>query len=112
MDKEKKIKILNDITEITDSIIYVICCGFMLTLIFCALVFLLFVLKQDAIYGYYLCGLICVLSVVGSINFISNYHKKYFKNDSDSSKRQNYFLFEEDIRRGEERYDNRRELVQ
>jgi Ca2+/Na+ antiporter len=110
MDKEKKLKVINGITTVSDTIVYAICCILLIAIFCCTCAFIAFVITDNEVTRYYICGLLAVLSIAASINYIAEYNKKYFKNDSDSSKRQNDFFSEEDIRRGEQRYDNRRKL--
>ena len=110
MDKEKKLKVISGITTVSDTIVYAICCILLIAIFCCTCAFIAFVVTDNEVSRYYICGLLAVLSIAASINYITEYNKKYFKNDSDSSKRQNEFFYEEDRRRGEERYDNRRKL--
>jgi Ca2+/Na+ antiporter len=110
MDKEKKLKVIKGITTVSDTIVYAICYILLIAFFCCICAFIAFVIADNEVTRYYICGLLAVLSLAVSINYITEYNKKYFKNDSDSSKRQNDFFSEEDIRRGEERYDNRRKL--
>lgn len=103
MAKEKNKKIEMGI----DIALYVISCLFLLTVMFVIGRWLVFILSEHMIVKYYLCGFLGIAAVIMSVVNVDNFHKKYFKNDSDSSKRQNDLFFESDILREEERYTNR-----
>ena len=93
-----------DVAVYTVANVFILCTMFIVLKEFAEL------LMKDVIVRYYICGFLAIASLVVSVANIDNFHSKYLKNDSDSSKRQNDFFSEEDIRRGEERYDNRRKL--
>lgn len=100
-EKNKKIKIGIDIA------LYVVSCLFLLAVLFIIGRGLVSILSEHMIIRYYICGFLGIAAVIMSVVNIDSFHKKYFKNDSDSSKRQNDLFFESDILREEERYTNR-----
>ena len=95
-----------------DTAIYTLAYMFLSIFAFSALYFIYHLAKDEIIVRYYIYGILIIITAGLSIlvieNYNKNYNKKYSKNDSDSSKRQNDYLFESDIRREEERYSDRR----
>jgi hypothetical protein len=67
-------------------------------------------IRDNIVIRYYILGISVMLAIGLSIAFIEKYNKKYRKNDSNTSERQNDFFFEGDIRREEERYSDRRNV--
>ena len=108
MRMEKNSKIFNVLNFMFDTVIYAIAYMFLIVFTFSAIYFICHLAMQDIVVRYYICGLLCIIAAGLSILTVENYNKKYSKNDSDSSKRQNDYLFEGDIRREEERYSDRR----
>ena len=80
MDKEKKLKVINGITTVSDTIVYAICCILLITIFCCGCAFIAFVITDNEVTRYYICGLLAVLSIAASINYITEYNKKYFTN--------------------------------
>ena len=111
MEMEKKVKPLVRICRtILDTVVCVMCYVFIIVSIaFIGKEFIDIAIREPII-RYYICGMLFVLAAVLSIVYIESYNKKYFKNDSDSSKRQNDLLFESDIYREEGRYSDRRDV--
>ena len=93
-----------------ETLVYVICNLFIAALLCIIAYFAAKLLKEEEIVRYYATGIMLLIFIGLSLGYISKYNKKYFKNDSDSSKRQNDFFFDEDIRREEGRYFNRRNV--
>ena len=100
----------NALNFIFDTIIYAIAYMFLFVFVFSVIYFICHLAMQNIVVRYYICGLLCIIAAGLSILTVENYNKKYSKNDSDSSKRQNDYLFEGDIRREEERYSDRRDV--
>ena len=82
-----------------ETIICIICCLFITGLI-CIILYegyLAFI--EYEIIRKYVAGILTLMAIALSVTYINIYNKKYRKNDSDSSKRQNHFLFEENVRK-------------
>jgi amino acid permease len=92
---------------VLDTTVYVASNTFILCILFVVLKEFAELLMNDIIVRHYMCGFLIITLLVISIINIESYHKKYLKNDSNTSKRQNDFFFEEDIQEGERRYFNR-----
>jgi hypothetical protein len=106
-DKEKLKKMM---VFAFDTLTYVISYAFLAVTFFTIMRFFIELAVQEPVLRYYLCGILFIFAIGLSIANIESYNKKYRKNDSDSSKRQNDYLFEEDIRREEGRYSDRRDV--
>lgn len=106
-DKEKLKKMM---VFAFDTLTYVISYAFLAVTFFVIMRFFIELAVQEPVLRYYLCGILFILAIGLSIANIESYNKKYRKNDSDSSKRQNDYFFESDIRREEGRYFDRRDM--
>ncbi len=106
-DKEKLKKMM---VFAFDTLTYVISYAFLTVTFFTIMRFFIELAVQEPVLRYYLCGILFILAIGLSIANIESYNKKYRKNDSDSSKRQNDYFFESDIRREEGRYFDRRDM--
>lgn len=107
---EKNNKTAQILKFVLDTVIYTLAYMFLSVFAFSALYFIYHLAKDEIIVRYYIYGILIIITAGLSILVIENYKKKYSKNDSDSSKRQNDYLFEEDIRREEGRYSDRRDV--
>jgi hypothetical protein len=107
---EKNNKAAQILKFILDTVIYTLAYMFLSIFAFSALYFIYHLAKDEIIVRYYIYGILIIISAGLSILVIENYNKNYNKNDSDTSKRQNDYLFEEDIRREEGRYSDRRDV--
>lgn len=107
---EKNNKAAQILKFILDTAIYTLAYMFLSVFAFSALYFIYHLAKDEIIVRYYIYGILVIITAGLSILVIENYKKKYSKNDSDTSKRQNDYLFEEDIRREEGRYSDRRDV--
>jgi hypothetical protein len=107
---EKNNKATQILKFILDTVIYTLAYMFLSIFAFSALYFIYHLAKDEIIVRYYIYGILIIISAGLSILVIENYNKNYNKNDSDTSKRQNDCLFEEDIRREEGRYSDRRDV--
>jgi hypothetical protein len=95
-----------------ETVICFICYSFIASVI-CAIFYFAYVVYRDnEVIKYYTIAALTIMAIVLSLSYIAKYNKKYIKNDSNTSKRQNVFFFESDIRRQEERYSNRRNVDQ
>jgi ABC-type bacteriocin/lantibiotic exporter with double-glycine peptidase domain len=104
------LKVLRVINVTKDVILYLICNLFLAVLALIAIYFLTYIILTDEVVQHYVIGLSVLLATGLSIAYISKFNKKYRKNDSNSSKRQNDFLFETDLPWERERKGNRRNL--
>ena len=95
-----------------ETVMCLVCYGFVCGLVCSLLYFAAIIIRDNVVIRYYILGVLIMLATGLSLAYISKYNKKYIKNDSNSSKRQNDFLFESDIRREERRYANRRNVEQ
>jgi Ca2+/Na+ antiporter len=93
-----------------ETIMCFACYSFIAALVCIGLYFAVIIFRDNEVIRYYVFGMLTLLAIGLSLAYISKYNKKYRKNDSNSSKRQNDFLFESDIRREEGRYSDRRNL--
>jgi len=93
-----------------ETIVCFACYSFLASIICIVIYFACKIYRENEVIRYYTLGILTTMSVILSIVYISKYNKKYLKNDSDSSKRQNDLFFESDIRRQEERYFDRRNV--
>ena len=107
---EKNNKAAQILKFVLDTVIYTLAYMFLSVFAFSALYFIYHLAKDEIIVRYYIYGILVIIAAGLSILVIENYKKKYSKNDSDTSKRQNDYLFEEDIRREEGRYSDRRDV--
>lgn len=107
---EKNNKAAQILKFILDTVIYTLAYMFLSIFAFSALYFIYHLAKDEIIVRYYIYGILIIIVAGLSILVIENYNKNYNKNDSDTSKRQNDYLFEEDIRREEGRYSDRRDV--
>ena len=107
---EKNNKAAQILKFILDTVIYTLAYMFLSVFAFSALYFIYHLAKDEIIVRYYIYGILIIIVAGLSILVIENYNKNYNKNDSDTSKRQNDYLFEEDIRREEGRYSDRRDV--
>ena len=107
---EKNNKAAQILKFVLDTVIYTLAYMFLSVFAFSALYFIYHLAKDEIIVRYYIYGILIIITAGLSILVIENYKKKYSKNDSDTSKRQNDYLFEEDIRREEGRYSDRRDV--
>lgn len=107
---EKNNKAAQILKFVLDTVIYTLAYMFLSVFAFSALYFIYHLAKDEVIVRYYIYGILIIIAAGLSILAIENYNKKYSKNDSDTSKRQNDYLFEEDIRREEGRYSDRRDM--
>jgi len=105
-----KSKMKLNVELIVDTAIYTVANVFILCTMFIVLKEFAELLMKDVIIKYYLCGLLAIASLIISVVSIDSFHKKYLKNDSYSSKRQNDFFFESDLQKGERRYSDRRDV--
>ena len=96
------------ISFIVDTFLYVVSYIFISIVAFFILKSLIEIILKDTIVLYYLGGIAILFSIGLAIATIEKYNKKYNKNDSNSSQRQNDNFFESDIFREEERYSDRR----
>ena len=95
-----------------ETVMCFICYSFIASVI-CAIFYFAYVVYRDnEVIKYYTIAVLTTLAIVLSLSYITKYNKKYIKNDSNTSKRQNDFFFESDIRRQEERYSDRRNVEQ
>ena len=104
------LKALHIINVTIDVILYLICNLFLAVLALIALYFAVKIILTDVVVQRYILGIAVLLAMGLSIAYISKFNKKYRKNDSNSSKRQNDFLFETDLPWEGERKGNRRNL--
>ena len=107
---EKNNKAAQILKFILDTVIYTLAYMFLSIFAFSALYFIYHLAKDEIIVRYYIYGILIIIAAGLSILVIENYNKNYNKNDSDTSKRQNDYLFEEDIRREGGRYSDRRDV--
>lgn len=98
------------ISMIFDTLICVVSYTFLAVVAFILGKKLMYLAIEEQIVRYYLCGILLIIAIGLSVFNISSYNDRYNRNDSDSSKRQNDFFFEADIRREEGRYSDRRDL--
>ena len=96
-------RIIDNLSFTVETIAYAICCTFLMCLLIMVAYYGYFAIIEHGVLKYYILGLMIILSTVVSLSYISKYHEKYRKNDSNSSNGQNDFFFEEDIR-GERKY--------
>jgi hypothetical protein len=80
---------------------YLISYIFLSSLLLWIIYFMYKALVEYEILRYYATGIMTMIALWLSITFIKKYNNKYRKhnNDSNSSKRQDYFIFEENIRK-------------
>jgi hypothetical protein len=97
---------------IIDTLIYITCLSFVIGTFAIGLYYTYIEIMENIILKCYVIGVLVMVSLGLSIKYINRYNKKYSINDSNSSKGQNDFLFESDIRREERRYANRRNVEQ
>ena len=109
---KKKFKLNLTFPFIFDTFTYAVSYIFLAIIVFAIVRAIVQIAMEETVIRYYLCGILIIFASGISIANIESYNKKYRKNDSDSSKRQNDYLFESDIRREEGRYADRRELEQ
>jgi hypothetical protein len=93
-----------DVAVYTVANVFILCTMFIVLKEFAEL------LMKDVIVRYYICGFLAIASLVVSVANIDNFHSKYLKNDSDSSKRQNDFFFESDLQKREGHNSDRRNM--
>jgi hypothetical protein len=113
MEKSKeKVKWYKSPSTILDIFVYIVCCAFLTLGAILIGKKAIQLWMEEPIVKYYFCGVLVIAAVCLSIANIGSFNRKYISNDSDSSKRQNDFLFESDIRREEGRYSDRRNVVE
>ena len=93
-----------------ETLVCLMCYSFIAAMVCGMLYFAAIIIRDNIVIRYYILGIMIMLATGLSLAYISKYNKKYRKNDSNSSKRQNDFFFESDIRREEGRYSDRRNL--
>ena len=99
--KLKKIANLIKIKAIflIETVAYLASCIFLSSLLLWIIYYGYKALVEYEVLRYYATGIMTMVALWVSIAFIKKYNNKYRKNDSNSSKRQDYFLFEENIRK-------------
>jgi hypothetical protein len=111
-NNKEKIKWYKNVSLIIDIFLYIICCAFLSLGVLVIGKKAIQLWTEEPIVKYYFCGMLVIIAVCISIANISSFNRKYLSNDSDSSKRQNDFFFESDIRREEGRYSDKRNVVE
>jgi len=104
------LRLLHIINVTIDVILYLTCNLFLAVLALIALYFAVKLILTEAVVQRYILGIMILLATGLSISYILHFNKKYRKNDSNSSERQNDFLFETDLPWEGERKGNRRNL--
>lgn len=74
-----------------------ICVAYLISLLTVIIYETYHLMLENEAFKYYVFGILILISSVLSVMYISYFNKKYLKNDSNTSKRQNDFLFDEDI---------------
>ena len=111
-NNKEKIKWYKNASAILDIFVYIVCCAFLTRGALLIGKKAIQLWMEEPIVKYYFCGILVIAAVCLSIANIGSFNRKYISNDSDSSKRQNDFFFESDIRREEGRYSDRRNVVE
>ncbi len=82
-----------------ETIAYLVSCIFLSSLLLWIIYYGYKALVEYEVLRYYATGIMTMVALWVSIAFIKKYNNKYRKNDSNSSKRQDYLFFEENIRK-------------